>query len=67
MKTELYDVIIIGGGASGTACAALLSKWGLRVLLVEKNKVPILDTMTTWIDSFFDLFDYVTGSKKSQK
>jgi exosortase/archaeosortase family protein len=37
------------------------------VLLVEKNKVPILDTMTTWIDSFFDLFDYITGSKKPQK
>ena len=37
------------------------------VLLVEKNNVPILDTMTTWIDSFFDLFDYITGSKKTQK
>jgi len=37
------------------------------VLLVEKNNVPILDTMTTWIDSFFDLFDYITGSKKPKK
>lgn len=34
------------------------------VLLVEKNNVPILDTMTSWIDSFFDLFDYITGKKK---
>lgn len=37
MEEENYDVIIIGGGASGTACAALLSKWGLKVLLLEKK------------------------------
>ncbi len=39
-----YDVAIIGGGASGMACALFLSKWtdvdpGLRpsILLIEKN------------------------------
>ena len=37
MENEIYDVIIIGGGAAGTASAALLSKWGLKVLLIEKS------------------------------
>lgn len=35
MNENVYDVIIIGGGASGTACAALLSKKNLKVLLLE--------------------------------
>ncbi|NVM55894.1 MAG: NAD(P)/FAD-dependent oxidoreductase [Candidatus Helarchaeota archaeon] len=37
MERESFDVIIIGGGAAGTACAALLSKWGLKILLIEKE------------------------------
>ncbi|MHA1266011.1 MAG: phytoene desaturase family protein [Candidatus Helarchaeota archaeon] len=37
MSEEIYDCIIIGGGAAGTACAALLSHWGFQVLLLEKN------------------------------
>ncbi|MHA1269340.1 MAG: phytoene desaturase family protein [Candidatus Helarchaeota archaeon] len=36
-SNETYDVIIIGGGAAGSACAALLSKWNLKILLVEKR------------------------------
>ncbi|MHA1379432.1 MAG: phytoene desaturase family protein [Candidatus Helarchaeota archaeon] len=36
-KKDLYDVIIVGGGAAGTACSALLSKWGLNVLLIEQR------------------------------
>jgi phytoene dehydrogenase-like protein len=34
-----YDAIVIGAGFGGSACAGLLSKRGLRVLLVEKNAV----------------------------
>ena len=37
MNEKTYDVVIIGGGASGTACASLLSKKGLDVLLLEKR------------------------------
>jgi phytoene dehydrogenase-like protein len=32
-----YDVIVIGAGFGGSACAGLLAKRGLKVLLVEKN------------------------------
>ncbi|MHC1590734.1 MAG: phytoene desaturase family protein [Candidatus Helarchaeales archaeon] len=33
-----FDVAIVGGGAAGTACAALLSQKGLRVVLLERRK-----------------------------
>src|SRR3972149_450349 len=32
-----YDVIVVGAGFGGAACAALLAKSGLRTLLLEKN------------------------------
>lgn len=32
-----YDVLIVGGGTSGCACAYTAAKLGLKVLLVEKN------------------------------
>jgi len=37
MADESYDVIVIGAGFGGSACAGLLAKRGLNVLLVEKN------------------------------
>lgn len=37
MADASYDVIVIGAGFGGSACAGLLAKRGLRVLLVEKN------------------------------
>lgn len=35
---EAYDVIVIGGGASGMLAAVLLAGHGKKVVLVEKNK-----------------------------
>jgi phytoene dehydrogenase-like protein len=37
MADASYDVIVIGAGFGGSACAGLLAKRGLKVLLVEKN------------------------------
>ncbi len=37
MADASYDVIVVGAGFGGTACAGLLAKRGLKVLLVEKN------------------------------
>lgn len=36
-STDSYDVIVIGAGFGGSACAGLLAKRGLKVLLIEKN------------------------------
>ena len=32
-----YDVLIVGGGPSGCACAYTAAKYGLKVLLLEQN------------------------------
>jgi phytoene dehydrogenase-like protein len=32
-----YDVIVVGAGPGGLACAARLANWGVRTLLVERN------------------------------
>ncbi|MBE7707872.1 MAG: FAD-dependent oxidoreductase [Cyanobacteria bacterium SIG27] len=36
-KNQKYDVVIVGGGTSGCACAYNCAKNGLKTLLVEKN------------------------------
>ncbi|MBP6866530.1 MAG: aminoacetone oxidase family FAD-binding enzyme [Candidatus Pacebacteria bacterium] len=37
-KIETYDVIVVGGGASGMMAAGKAGAMGKRVLLIEKNK-----------------------------
>lgn len=37
MVSPKYDVIVVGAGPGGSACAALLAKWGMKTLLLEKN------------------------------
>ncbi len=39
MSNRHYDVIVVGGGASGMMAAGRAAERGLRVLLLEKNKV----------------------------
>lgn len=35
-----YDVIVVGSGPSGTACAYECAKNGLKTLIIEKRKLP---------------------------
>jgi phytoene dehydrogenase-like protein len=37
MSEEQFEVIVVGAGFGGAACAGLLAKRGLKVLLLEKN------------------------------
>lgn len=37
LKLAKYDVVIVGGGTSGCACAYICAKNNLKTLLVEKN------------------------------
>jgi flavin-dependent dehydrogenase len=40
MATNVYDVIVIGGGPSGSTVSALLAEYGHRVLLLEREAFP---------------------------
>jgi len=40
MSSQRYDVIVIGGGPSGSTAATLLARRGRRVLLLEKEHFP---------------------------
>ena len=35
--SDKYDVIVIGAGPGGVTCGALLAKWGLKTLVLDKN------------------------------
>jgi thioredoxin reductase len=39
MKTEVFDVVVIGGGAAGIAAALGVARHGFRVALVEREEV----------------------------
>src|SRR5262245_18249973 len=40
MSATQYDVIVIGGGPSGSTVSALLAEYGHRVLLLEREQFP---------------------------
>ena len=44
--TKFFDVIIIGGGLAGLCNAIHLSKEGMKVLLIEKKRIP--KTQSLW-------------------
>ena len=40
MQSEVYDMIIIGGGLAGLSCAVHLSQQHLKILLIERHSFP---------------------------
>lgn len=42
MKGRDYDVVVVGGGPAGAAAAGAATEGGLRVLLLEKKRMPRL-------------------------
>ncbi len=38
-ETGRYDLVILGGGSGGYACALRAAELGMRVVLIEKDKV----------------------------
>ncbi len=46
--TENYDVIVAGAGLSGSLAAAMASKGGAKVLLLDRNKEEVVGKKTNW-------------------
>ena len=49
MNTTTYDVVVIGGGFAGLACAQAMSRKGLQVKVLEKKQWPGTRPHTTGI------------------
>ena len=73
-NTNYYDVVIIGGGVSGCACAWNCAKLGLSTVLIEKRSflggsisgglvVPMMNTddngIYLWFFTFFLFLIYL--------
>ena len=59
---EQYDVIVVGAGFGGAACAALLAKDGLKTLLLDKNAQPGGKALTVSREGFrYELWPVVGG------
>ena len=50
MKDNIYDLVIIGGGAAGVAAAIFAKKTGIKTLLIEKNKIEPVIVFTKLVD-----------------
>ncbi|HEY2116819.1 MAG TPA: FAD-dependent oxidoreductase, partial [Candidatus Angelobacter sp.] len=40
MEAAQYDLIVVGGGPAGSACAITAARLGAKVLLLEKDRFP---------------------------
>ncbi len=49
VSLPLYEVIIVGGGPSGSTCAATLVKAGVRTLLLDRGNFPRVKLCAGWI------------------
>lgn len=52
----LYDVIVIGGGPTGSTSATFLARNGLKVLVLEKEKFPREHVGESLLPFTYDLF-----------
>ncbi len=63
-----YDVIVVGGGPGGSACAALLQKQGVKTLLIEQNSTVGGKAMRKSKDGFtYDLWPLIGMPKYGTK
>ena len=52
---NMYDVIIIGGGPAGLAAAIYMSRAKYKTLVIEKNKIGGLITITNEVVNYPDV------------
>ena len=73
MKTnqKIIDVIIVGGGLAGLTSAIHLSKFGIGVLVIEKNSYPKHKVCGEYVSNevlpylnYLGLDPFIFGAKK---
>ncbi len=66
MNNSVYDVLIIGGGVVGSACARELSRWSLKIGVLEKNLDVCFETSGRNTGVCHGGFAYDPGSLKAR-
>lgn len=67
MKSNRYDVIIIGAGIGGLICGCYLAKAGMKILIVEKNDEPGGCARSLKLNNFtFDMGAHLIGGCGSE-
>ncbi|MEP7253480.1 MAG: NAD(P)/FAD-dependent oxidoreductase [Ginsengibacter sp.] len=55
-EIQTYDAIIVGGGPSGSTCASVLVKSGMRTLLLDRAVFPRVKLCGGWLSTpFWDI------------
>jgi len=58
-QAELYDVIIVGGGAGGLSAAVYLARYNLKVLVIEKGR-----GRSFWMQELWNYIPHVISGKE---
>jgi thioredoxin reductase (NADPH) len=66
-KRPFYDIVIIGGGPSGLACAVYAASEGLRTLLIEKSAPGGQAGTSSFIENYLGFPGGVTGADLAQR
>lgn len=51
MNTETFDAIVVGGGPAGSSSAAVLSKSGMRVAVLDRARFPRVKLCAGWLSA----------------
>ena len=62
-----FDAIIVGGGPSGSTCASILVKSGVKTLLLDRATFPRVKLCGGWLSNpFWDVIGIAPGEYTSQ-
>ncbi len=67
MDKNKYEVVVIGGGPAGSVASSLLSKAGIDVLLLEKEKFPRYKVGESLIPHFWKYTDQIGATEAIEK